>query len=74
MLHLIARSKSGEIRTTCALSTPRKELNFSYEGKSHDVTYKHTKYGNYFLLKGVRYYFKVYSDFSDKWIIDCDCF
>lgn len=75
MLTLIAVNFCGkEIRTNCAISITHKEITFSYEGYSHTVKYKETRRGNYFLLKGIRYYFKVWDNYENKWLIDCNCF
>ena len=75
MLSLIAVNKYGEeIRKSCALSITHQEIHFEYVGTYHTIKYKQSRKGNYFILKNVRYYFKVYDSFTNKWVIDCDCF
>ena len=75
MLTLIAINKYGEeIKDNCALSITHQQIEFSYKGTPHTINYKKSRKGNYFILKGVRYYFKVYDNFTNKWVIDCDCF
>ena len=75
MLILTAVNKYGEeIKDNCALSTTHQEIEFSYKGTYHTIKYKESRKGNYFILKGVRYYFKVYDNFTNKWVIDCNCF
>lgn len=75
MLTLTAINKYGkEIKSSCALSITRQEIDFWYGGKPRNIKYRQTKKGNYFTLNNVRYYFKVYDNFTNKWIIDCNCF
>lgn len=75
MLTLIAINKYGEeIKDSCALSLTHQQIEFCLEGTYHTIKYKQSRKGNYFILKGVRYYFKVYDNFTNKWVIDCDCF
>lgn len=71
MLKLIAISKHEEIKCDCALSITHQQIEFCYKGTCHTIKYKETRKGNYFLLKGIRYYFKVYDNLENKWVIDC---
>lgn len=73
-LELIAINNGKEIKSGCALSITHQQIRFEYEGKFHIIKYKQTKRGYYFILNGVRYYFKVYNNFENKWAIDCDYF
>ena len=75
MLKLVAVNKYGEeIRVDCALSITHQEITFSYNGTPHTIKYKQSRKGNYFILKGIRHYFKVFDTFENKWVIDCNCF
>ena len=75
MLTLIAVNRYGEeIKNVCGLSITYQEITFSYKGTTHTIKYKQSRKGNYFILKGIRHYFKVFDTFENKWIIDCDCF
>ena len=75
MLELIAISKYGEkINDSCALSLEHQQIEFCLKGTSHTIKYKQSRFGNYFILKGVRYYFKVYDTVANKWVIDSDYF
>lgn len=66
-LTLTAINKYGEeIKVECAISLHNKELDFTYNGKCHTITYKETRKGNYFLLNKVRYYFKVWDNYENK--------
>lgn len=74
-LVLTAVNKYGEeIKSGCVLSTIFQAIAFNYKGTPHTITYKQTKKGNYFILTNIRYYFKVYDNIENKWIIDCACF
>ena len=74
-LVLMATNNYGEqIKSSCALSITYQKVAFSYKGTSHTIKYKQSRKGNYFILNGIRYYFKVYDNFYNKWLIDCDCF
>ena len=74
-LELTAVNRYGEqIKSGCAISITYQQIYFSYKGKPHKLEYKQTKKGNYFTLNNVRYYFKVYDNVYNKWVIDCDCF
>jgi len=74
-LELTAINKYGEeIKSECAISTIYQEIAFSYKGTQHTIKYKQSRNGNYFILKGIRYYFKVYDNFYNKWVLDCACF
>lgn len=73
-LTLIAINNGKEIRSACALSITHQQIHFEYKGKFRTITYKQTKKGHYILINGIRYYFKVYSNLENKWVIDCDCF
>ena len=74
-LVLMAINNYGEqIKSSCALSITHQRVVFSYRGTSHTIKYKQSRKGNYFILQGIRYYFKVYDNFYNKWLIDCDCF
>lgn len=75
ILTLIAVNKYGEeIRKGCALSITYQQVHFEYKGTYHTIKYKQTKKGNYFILNNTRYYFKVYDNIDNKWVIDCNCF
>lgn len=75
MLSIIAVNKYGEeIKSGCALSLKHQQIEFEYKGRFHTIKYKQSRNGNYFILKGIRYYFKVYDNIENKWIIDCACF
>jgi len=75
MLSLVAINKYGEeIRVDCALSVKHQQIEFYYKGTPHTIKYKQSRKGNYFMLNNIRYYFKVYDNFYNKWIIDCNCF
>lgn len=63
-----------EIKSGCALSLTYQEVIFDYKGRCHTLKYKQTKKGNYFILNGIRYYFKIYDNAYNKWLIDCNCF
>lgn len=63
-----------QIKGSCALSITHQEIEFWYRGKLHNVKYRQTKKGNYFIINNVRYYFKVYDNAYNKWLIDCNCF
>lgn len=74
-LVLMAINNYGEqIKSSCALSITYQKVVFSYKGTPHTIKYKQSRKGNYFILNGIRYYFKVYDNFYNKWLIDCDCF
>lgn len=74
-LELTAVNSYGkEIKSECALSITHQQVVFSYKWTSHTIKYKQSRKGNYFILKGIRYYFKVYDNFYNKWLIDCNCF
>lgn len=65
---------SEQIKSSCALSITYQKVVFSYKGTSHTIKYKQSRKGNYFILNGIRYYFKIYDNFYNKWLINCDCF
>lgn len=70
-LTLTAVNKYGEeIKCGCGLSITHQQIHF----KLHSITYKQSRKGYYFILEGLRYYFKVYDNYYNKWLIDCACF
>lgn len=74
-LELTAVNRHGEvIKCRCALSLTYQKIVFSYKGTHHEIKYTQTKKGCYFILGGIRYYFKVWDNFYNKWAIDCNCF
>lgn len=70
-LELTAVNRHGKvIKCGCAISITYQQLYF----RGHSIQYKQTKKGSYFILDGIRYHFKVWDNFYNKWIIDCNCF